>query len=76
MNFVLKINDFQIEYLHLFEKKKNIVIDGIFTKMIYSDKLLSMNGIYFNFPLEITSNQNNYLSYYNLQSNFLIYYLI
>lgn len=60
MNFVLKINDFQIEYLHLFEKKKNIVIDGIFTKMIYSDKLLSMNGIYFNFPLEITSNQNNY----------------
>jgi hypothetical protein len=60
MNFVFDINDFQIENLHLFEKKKNIVVDGIFTKMIYSDRLLSMNGIYLNFPLEIHSNQNNF----------------
>jgi hypothetical protein len=60
MNFILNINDFQIENLHLFEKKKNIVIDGIFTKMIYSDNLLSMNGIYLNFPLELNLNQNTY----------------
>jgi hypothetical protein len=60
MNFIFDINDFQIENMHLFEKKKNIVVDGIFTKIIYSDKLLSMNGIYLNFPLEITSNQNIY----------------
>ena len=60
MNFIINMNHFQIENLHLFEKKKNIVIDGIFTKMIYSDKLLSMNGIYLNFPLELNLNQNPY----------------
>jgi hypothetical protein len=60
MNFIFDLNDFQIENMHLFEKKKNIVVDGIFTKIIYSDKLLYMNGIYLNFPLEIQSNQNIY----------------
>lgn len=60
MNFVFDLNDFQIENIHLFEKKKNIVVDGIFTKIIYSDKLLSMNGIYLNFSLETQSNQNIY----------------
>jgi hypothetical protein len=60
MNFIFDINDFQIENIHLFEKKKNIVVDGIFTKIIYSDKLLSMNGIYLNFPLENHLNQNIY----------------
>ena len=60
MNFIINMNHFQIENLHLFEKKKNIVIDGIFTKMIYSDKLLSMNGIYLSFPLELNLNQNTY----------------
>jgi hypothetical protein len=40
MNFIFDLNDFQIENMHLFEKKKNIVVDGIFTKIIYSDKLL------------------------------------
>lgn len=34
------------------EQKRNIIIDGLFTKMIYSNETLSMNGIYFIFPIE------------------------
>jgi hypothetical protein len=58
MNFIFDICDFNIENIHLFEKKKNIVIDGIFTKIVYSDELLTMNGIYLKFPLDLQTNTN------------------
>ncbi len=33
------------------ESKKNIIIDGKFTKIIYGDSYLTLNGIFFNFPI-------------------------
>lgn len=70
MNFIFDISDFKIENIHLFEKKKNIVIDGIFTKIVYSDDLLTMNGIYLDFPIEI---QNSPITYTNRNVHFYPY---
>jgi len=70
MNFIFDIKDFNIEKIHLFEKKKNIVIDGIFTKIVYSDELLTMNGIYFDFPLEF---KNGPITYNNRNIHFYPY---
>jgi hypothetical protein len=70
MNFIFDISEFKIENIHLFEKKKNIVIDGIFTKIVYSDELLTMNGIYLDFPLDI---QNSPITYTNRNVHFYPY---
>lgn len=46
MNFI--IDSSKIDWNHLFitEKKKNIVIDGCFSKLVYSDESCIMNGIF------------------------------
>ena len=46
MNFI--VDSSKIDWNHLFvaEKKKNIVIDGHFSKLIYSDESCIMNGIF------------------------------
>lgn len=51
MNIVFDSNDFKIESLYFLEKKKNVVIDGFFSKMVYSDEFFTMNGIFFSLPL-------------------------
>jgi len=51
MNIVFDSNDFKIENLYFLEKKKNVVIDGFFSKMVYSDEFFTMNGIFFFLPL-------------------------
>jgi len=46
MNFI--VDSSKIDWNHLFvaEKRKNIVIDGYFSKLIYSDEYCIMNGIF------------------------------
>lgn len=51
MNIVFDSNDFKIENLYFLEKKKNVVIDGFFSKMVYSDECFTMNGLFFLLPL-------------------------
>ena len=56
MNLVLDLNNrFSIGNSHFLEKKRNIIIDGYFTKLLYTTELFTMNGIYFIFPIEISS---------------------
>lgn len=59
MNIVLHINDFCIENVNLLKKKKNTVVDGIFTKFTYSDEYFVMNGIYFKFPIHNMNIKND-----------------
>jgi hypothetical protein len=53
MNLVFDISTFRPEHIHFLETKKNIIMDGNFTKIIYSDEFLTMNGIYISFPIQI-----------------------
>lgn len=64
MNIVLDHSLVDHQNIHYLEKKKNNIIDGIFTKIIYSDKWVTLNGLYIYFPIqnytvERSINKNN-----------------
>jgi len=40
-----------MEDVYFSDKKNNIIIDGYFTKIIYSNQLFSTNGLFFLFPV-------------------------
>lgn len=61
MNIVSNVNQISIYNLFFTDKKKNIIVDGSFIKLIYSNNTFSMNGIYLflpisNFALNTTNN--------------------
>lgn len=53
MNLTLKMEQFNPIYLFFRDTKKNILMDGNFTKLIYSHELFTMNGIYLSIPIYI-----------------------
>lgn len=46
MNFIVDCSKIDWNHLFVTEKRKNIVIDGYFSKLIYSDEYCIMNGIF------------------------------
>ena len=62
MNIILNINDLsnkertavelEKNRVHFLEKKRNIIMDGVFTKIIFSDEFITMNGLYINCPMQ------------------------
>ena len=52
MNIILNTNDFKLSDLYFADKKRNVIIDGMFTKIIYSNEHVSMSGNYFNIPFK------------------------
>jgi hypothetical protein len=73
MNFVLDYSQFNIHNVHFLDMKKNIIIDGIFTKMVYLDEFVSLNSIYILFPckcyVDRTVNRNNVMFSLNTLEN-------
>lgn len=61
MNIVLDINSVDIKNILFLDSKKNIIVNGKFTRLIYSNSLLTMSGLYINFPIN--------LQYINNESN-------
>ena len=51
MTLVLNSGNINIENIHFLEPKKNIIIDGNFTKILYADDDVSINGIYILCPI-------------------------
>lgn len=51
MNILININDFQTENIFFMENKENIIVNGIFVKILYSCEYYTMNGIYIHFPM-------------------------
>ena len=82
MNITLDISNFQLGYLYFLNPKQNIIMDGTFSKIIYSNEYLSLNSIYLHMPLEIQSidrTMNKYvakISNDSLKNTFLIQELI
>jgi hypothetical protein len=54
MNIVLGISQIDIKNILFLETKKNIIIDGHFTKLIYTDDVVTINGIFIAFPIRIS----------------------
>jgi len=60
MNILLYINNFNLSQIYFLDKKTNIIMDGVFTKMIYSNNCMTMNGLYIDFPIKnIMTNKIN-----------------
>lgn len=55
MNIVLDIFNFSLGNIYFLETKRNIILNGTFTKVIYSNQMFTMNGIFFYLPIEIQS---------------------
>lgn len=51
MNIIFQNFDINMENISFLETKKNIIMDGNFTKIIYSDIFVTMNGLFINIPL-------------------------
>ena len=52
MNIVLDITNFHLSNIIFLENKRNIIMDGTFSKIIYTNANISLNSIYFYFPIE------------------------
>ena len=71
MNIILDIYGFQLNNIIFLESKRNMIMDGTFAKIIYSNQYFSLNSIYFDFPIELLSiekQMNKYIMKYNPNS--------
>jgi hypothetical protein len=55
MIIAIDIQQFLLNNFFLMDTKRNIIMDGNFTKLMYSTEHYTMNGIYITFPIDITT---------------------
>ena len=73
MNIVLDNSQFDVKNVHFMDKKKNIIIEGFFTKIIYFDQYVTLNAIYIHFPIHYNDKiSNNYIFFSPIQNQLLI----
>lgn len=70
MNIIFEnIKNVNIENISFLEKKKNIIMDGKFTKIIYADTCVTMSGLYTNVPISYTTSDSNIIYISNTLNN-------
>jgi hypothetical protein len=52
MNLLCDITNFQKDNIFFLDTKRNMVIEGKFTKLIYSDFAVALNGLYLYCPIQ------------------------
>lgn len=52
MNLSMDVHNFSMVNVHFLDTKRNMIMDGNFTKVIYSNQYFVMNSIYLYFPIE------------------------
>lgn len=58
MIIAFDLQSINLNNLFIADTKRNIIMDGHFTKIIYSNNFFTMNGLYILFPIELTSIEN------------------
>lgn len=76
MNLLLNIHDFNLEKVFFLDKKQNIIMEGFFTKIIFSNDFVTMNGLFFDFPVKINcmnkiNNNLNILHFHHDNKEFI-----
>jgi len=73
MNISIDLQKVSLTNIYFSDKKRNIIMDGNFTKILYSNEWFTMNGLYVLFPIEKLQNDknihNNLLKFNPYQSN-------
>lgn len=64
MLFSVPLSEFEIDHIHYTKSKKNIIMNGLFTKILYSDSSIVLNGLFLDFPVKVKYVHNK--SYYVL----------
>jgi len=59
MNIALKTNQYSIHNTYLLENKNNVIVEGTFSKILFSNQYFTMNGVYFYLTLEDLELQNH-----------------
>ena len=59
MNIVIDPTTFNENNIFFLDKKKNNIIDGYFSKIIYSSEVFIMNGVFLLLPLVIKTSPDN-----------------
>jgi len=57
--FVLNIEDCNIDNFHFLDSKSNLIMEGVFTKLIYALPFFTINSIYIKFPIKHSSPLKN-----------------
>ena len=52
-NLVCELSNFQTHYVYFTETCRNVIVHGTFTKIQYSDSMISFHGIYLYFSLKL-----------------------
>jgi hypothetical protein len=55
MNIIYDISQAQISQLFFLDSRKNIILDGKFTKITCSDEFCTTNGMYISVPFQMTT---------------------
>ncbi len=78
MNIIYDLDEYEKNNVHFLDKKKNMMMDGKFTKLLYSNEYFTTIGLFLNinFSLLITTSHLNNRSYIKLErssnNNFII----
>jgi hypothetical protein len=54
----IPIGSFDLRHIHFLEPKKNVNMNGTFTKMNYVENDISLNGVYITYSLQRIKNEN------------------
>jgi hypothetical protein len=52
MNISIDLHNLSLVNVNFLDTKRNIIMDGNFTKIVYSNQYFTMNSIYLDFPIE------------------------
>jgi hypothetical protein len=55
MNIVLDLSHFELESIFFLETKPNIIMEGTFTKIHFSNEFCTLNGLFFYLPIQYQS---------------------
>ena len=68
MKLFLRSNQININDVFFLDKKNNMIMDGKFTKLIYSNRFLTLNSLYILLPIKNATVQKNVL-FFNVFQN-------
>jgi hypothetical protein len=63
MNIIIDISNYNLGYTYFLDSKRNMVIEGTFSKIVYSNQYFTLNGIYIHLPFEVDSIDRNLKKY-------------
>jgi len=63
MNIIIDISNYNLGYTYFLDSKRNMVIEGTFSKIVYSNQYFTLNGIYIHLPFEVESIDRNLKKY-------------